>query len=134
MADLGDIKNTIDTQNAILGDGTNTYKQLYNCKINLDSNVSKHQLTDDTVHNVYSLNMISIEAVIVLTTVQWASLVTLYNSKDSKAWNLTWTDAATISKTTTFSGEIKTLSPIDVGLGPLTFSIVIECNHSIVVS
>lgn len=136
MPDVGIVSNFIDTQDAKLTNTTDnkTYIQLLTSTLFLDNNVSKHQLTNDTIDNIYSLNMISLEGVMVLTRSEWADLVSIYNSKTQKIWSLAWKDATNVTITTSIVGEIKLLTPIDSGEGALTLSFRIEGIQTVAVA
>ena len=57
MVDTGVQANFVDTQQITLTNTTDslTYIQITDFETNIDSNVTKHHLTDDTVDNVFDL-------------------------------------------------------------------------------
>ena len=63
MADVGVQSNFVDTQDSKLTNFTDslTYTQLTDLEPDIDSNVTKHQLTNDTIDNVFSLRMNSLQ-------------------------------------------------------------------------
>jgi len=125
MVATGVQANFVDTQNAKLTNLSDslTYTQLTDLVIDIDSNVSKHELTDDTIDNVFTLRMISLQGNMWVTNPQWAALLTLTADVDgvrpSKVWTIEWTDQSNTVVTTAFNGQMKTLRPIDTGIGAI---------------
>lgn len=127
-------KDFVDTQGVSLVANSVTYTQLINLDFDINSNVTKHQLTDDTIDNVFSLHMNYIEADITLTTGELAGLVTL--SKDVSGvrpkhdWVLSLNDSSTVTKTLTLkNGQLKTLRVIDSGISVVKVFVRIEGNE-----
>ena len=140
MVDVGVPANFVDTQDVSLTNVTNslTYLQLTNVLFDIDSNVEKNQLTDDTIENVYSLRMNSIQGEMLVTTPQWAALVVLTvdvaGVRPGRLWEVSWTDASGTNVTTTFFGQIKTLRPIDSGIGFVSLFFRIEATEVVSVA
>jgi len=140
MSDVGVPANFVDTQDVSLTNVTNslTYLQLTNVLFDIDSNVEKNQLTDDTIENVYSLRMNSIQGEMLVTTPQWAALVVLTvdvaGVRPGRLWEVSWTDASGTNVTTTFFGQIKTLRPIDSGIGFVSLFFRIEATEVVSVA
>ncbi len=135
MVDAGLQANFVDTQDSILTNLTDslTYKQLTDLVIDIDSNVAKHQLTNDTIDNVFSLRMISLQGNMWITNPEWAALLTLTvdvaGVRPSKVWTITWTDQSNTVVTTAFNGQMKTLRPIDKGIGAVQLFFRLEGDH-----
>lgn len=140
MGNVGVQKNFVDTQQSVLTNNTDTktYVQLTDLVMDLDSKVTKHQLTDDTIDNVFSLYMSSVQGNMWVTTPQWSDLVALTvdvaGVRPVKEWKLVWTDQDEDSKTTTFNAQMKTLRPIDSGIGAVRLFFRLELEESVVVS
>ena len=141
MTDVGFQKDFIDTQKAILTnitDAARTYIQLTDLVMDLDSNVTKHQLTNNTIDNVFSLSISSVQGNMWLTTNEWLLLVGLLVDSNGvrpiKSWKLEWTDQSNVTKTTTFVAQMKTLRPIDSGIGAIKLFFRLELNESVVLS
>lgn len=140
MSDVGVPANFVDTQDVSLTNVTNslTYLQLTNVLFDIDSNIEKNQLTDDTIENVYSLRMNSIQGEMIVTTPQWAALVVLTvdsaGVRPGRLWEVSWTDASGTNVTTTFFGQIKTLRPIDSGIGFVSLFFRIEATEVVSVA
>jgi len=123
MADVGSQANFVDTQDAKLTNLSDslTYIQITDMILDIDSNVTKHQLTDDRIDNVFSLYMNSVQGNMWVTNPQWAALLALTvdvsGVRPSKAWTLEWTDQSGTVVTTAFNAQMKTLRPIDSGIG-----------------
>ena len=79
MVNVGSQANFVDTQQATLTNVTDslTYIQITDQEINIDSTVTKHHLTDDTVDNVFDLYANYIQGNMWATTSEWAALVNL---------------------------------------------------------
>jgi len=79
MVDVGSQDNWVDTQKFRLTNTTDslTYIQLTDVTLDLDSNVVKHQLSDDTIDNVFSLYMSSVQGNMWITNPEWTALVLL---------------------------------------------------------
>lgn len=140
MSAVGVPANFVDTQDVSLTNVTDnfTYTQLTNVLFDIDSNIEKNQLTDDTIENVYSLRMNSIQGEMLVTTPQWAALVVLTvdvaGVRPGKLWEVSWTDASGTNVTTTFFGQIKTLRPIDSGIGFVSLFFRIEATEVVSVA
>jgi len=123
MVDVGIQANFVDTQDAVLTNNTDglTYRQLTDLIFDIDNNVTKHQLTDDTIDNVFSLRMTNLQGNMWVTNPEWAELLQLLTDVDgvrpTKGWDLTWTDQSNMSIMTAFHAQMKTLRPIDSGIG-----------------
>jgi len=135
MVDAGSQDNFVDTQGSILTNLTDslTYIQLTDLVLDIDSNVTKHQLTDDTIDNVFSLYMNSVQGNMWVTNPEWAALLALTVDVDgvrpSKSWTLSWTDQSNVIVTTAFNAQLKTLRPIDIGIGPLQLFFRLELDE-----
>ncbi len=135
MSNVGLQDNFVDTQDSILTNLTDnlTYTQLTDLVLDIDSNVTKHQLTDDTVDNVFSLYMNSLQGNMWVTNPEWAALLALTVDVDgvrpSKVWTLSWTDQSNVIVTTAFNAQLKTLRPIDIGIGPLQLFFRLELDE-----
>jgi len=79
MVDAGSQANFIDTQNSKLTNFSDslTYTQLTDTVLEIDSKVVKHQLTNDSVDNVFSLYMNSVQGNMWVTNPEWAALLAL---------------------------------------------------------
>jgi len=137
MVNVGDQDNFVDTQNSILNNISDslTYDQLTDLILDINSNVTKHQLTDDTIDNVFSLYMNSLEGNMWITNPEWAALLALTvetnGVRPSKGWTLTWTDQSNNIVTTAFNAQMKTLRPIDKGIGVLQLFFRLELDEVI---
>jgi len=137
MSDVGFQVDLVDTQDSILTNVTNdkTYIQLTDLVLDIDSNVTKHQLSDDTINNVFSLRMISIQGNMWITNPEWADLVVLTVDVNgvlpSKAWTLVWTDRSNTSVTTTINAQMKTLRVIDRGIAALQLFFRLEGDETV---
>lgn len=144
MTDVGVPKNFVDTQDVSLtrqdamAMNPVTYTQLTDVIFSIDSNVEKNQLTDDTIDNVFSLRMNSIEGDMVVTTSEWSALVVLTEDVNGirpiLPWIVKWIDATNTTKSTTFEGQLKTLTPIDSGLGSVMIHFRIEGTAKVTVT
>jgi len=134
---VGAQSNFVDTQKAVLSNATDllTYIQLSDLVIDIDSNVTKHQLTDDTIDNVFSLRMNSLQGNMWITTPEWPALETLTVDVDgvrpTKVWFLAWSDQSQSTKTTVFNAQMKTLRPIDSGIGALKLFFRLEGDGTV---
>ena len=139
MTDVGTEKDFVDTQGISLTNTTDalTYTQLTDVDFLIDSNVTKHQLTDDRIDNVFSLFMNYIEANITLTTPEVAALVLLTKDVDGirpkRVWTLNMDDSNNASKSTSFNGQVKTLRIIDPGISVTKLFIRIEGDETVTV-
>lgn len=121
MVDVGIPQNFVDTQDVSLTNVTDslTYLQLTDVIPDITSTVTKHQLTDDTIDNVFSLRMNSIQGNMVLTTPQLAALVTLTvdvaGVRPLRIWTVAFTGAGGLSTSLVFEAQLKELRPIDDG-------------------
>lgn len=135
MVDVGSQDNFVDTQDSVLTNVTDslTYRQLTDLVPDIDSNVTKHQLTDDTIDNVFSLYMNSLQGNMWVTNPEWAALLALTvevnGVRPLKGWNLEWTDQSNIVVTTAFNAQMKTLRPVDRGIGAVQLFFRLEANH-----
>ncbi len=140
MSAVGVPANFVDTQDVSLENVTDgdIYTQLTNVRFDIDSLVEKNQLTDDTIDNVYSLRMNSIEGNILITNPQWADLVLLTvdsaGVRPGRLWKVSWDDASGTNVNTTFFGQIKTLRPIDAGIGFVSLFFRIEATQVVSVA
>lgn len=140
MVDVGAQANFIDTQDSVLTNITDslTYIQLTDLVPDIDSNVTKHQLTDDTIDNVFSLRMNSLQGNMWVTNPEWAALVVLTvdvsGVRPVKSWELKWVDQSNTSVTTTFNAQMKTLRPVDSGIGAVQLFFRLEGTNSVVVA
>jgi len=136
MVDVGVQANFIDTQDSILTNVSDslTYSQLTDLILDIDSNVTKHQLTDDTIDNVFSLYMNSLQGNMWVTNPEWAALLALTvdvnGVRPSKVWTLTWTDQSNTVVSTAFNGQMKTLRVIDSGIGAIKLFFRLELDHA----
>ena len=136
----GSQDNFIDTQNAILANTTVniTYTQLTDLTFNLDSILTRHQLTNDTIDNIFSLSFSDVSGNMWLTTTEWSILqellVDVNGIRPIKTWSITWTDQSSVVKTTTFLAQLKTLTPIDSGIGAIKLFFNLILKESVIVS
>lgn len=123
MVKVGAQSNFVDTQNSRLINITDDleYDQITDLTVDMDSTVIKHQLTNDTIDNVFSLRLNSIQGNMWVTTTEWAALLDLIidvnGARPIKVWSLTWIDQSSVDVTTAFNGQMKTLRIIDRGIG-----------------
>ncbi len=135
MGNVGLQDNFVDTQNSKLTNITDslTYTQLTDLVLDVDSDVTKHQLTDDTIDNVFSLYMNSLQGNMWITNPEWAALLALTvdvsGVRPSKVWTLSWSDQSNTVVTTAFNAQMKTLRPIDAGMGPLRLFFRLELDE-----
>ncbi len=128
-------KNFVDTQDVSIENLTDMklYTQLTDVNFTIDSTVEKNQLTNDTIDNVFSLRMISIEGNMVVTNPEWAALLALTvdanGIRPAKIWQVNWTDADGTTVTTAFNGQLQTLTPTDGGLGSITLFFRIQSDE-----
>ena len=129
--------NFVDTQQSILTNSSDglTYDQLTDLVIDIDSSVVKHQLTDDTIDNVFSLRMNSIQGNMWVTNPEWIALVALTLDVDgvrpSRVWSIAWTDQSSTTEATFFTAQMKTLRPIDRGIGAVQLFFRLECDQAV---
>ena len=139
MVDVGTQSNFVDTQDVTLINLTDalTYKQLTDVVQDIDSNLTKHHLTDDTVDNVFDLYANFIQGNMWVTTGEWADLVALTADVNGirpiKIWTLQWVDQSNNSLATSINGQIKTLRPIDSGIGAVQLFFRIEGDEALTV-
>jgi len=137
MVNVGIPGDFIDSQNFNLTNDTDakTYKQLTDIIVDIDSDVTKHQLTNNTINNVFSLSMISIQGNMWITAPQWAELVLLTievnGVRPIKSWELEWIDNSNVLLTTQFKAQMKTLRVIDNGIGNVQLFFRLECTEFI---
>lgn len=140
MVNVGNQSNFVDTQQYKLTNVTDslTYIQLTDVTLDLDSNVTKHQLTDDTINNVFSLYMSGVQGNMWLTNPQWDALVVLTvdvgGIRPIKSWSLIQTDQSNTIKTTTFNAQLKTLREVDSGIGAVQVFFKLELQETVVVT
>ena len=137
MSATGIISDTVDTQDVTLTNVTDgiEYSQLRNVIVDIDRNVTKHQLTNDTIDNMYSLLMNSIQGNILLTTPEIAGLVALAVSLDDKIWKVTYANASGVSTLISFEAQLKTFRPEDNGeRGPTGFFFRLEATEVVSVA
>jgi len=140
MVNVGSQANFVDTQDSVLTNVTDslTYTQLTDLVPDIDSNVTKHELTDDTIDNVFSLRMNSLQGNMWVTNPEWDALETLTvdvaGVRPKKVWNLVWTDQSTTVKTSAFNAQMKTLRPIDKGIGAVQLFFRLEADGTVVVT
>jgi len=137
MSNVGIQDNFVDTQDSILKNETDakTYIQLTDLILDIDSNVTKHHLTDDSVDNVFDLRALSIQGNMWLTTEEWFDLLTLTVDVEGvrpvKKWSLLWTAQSGDSQEVLFDGQLKTLRAIDSGIGAVQLFFRIEGDEII---
>lgn len=140
MVDVGSQLNWVDTQKFRLTNVTDslTYIQITDVTLDLDSNVVKHQLSDDTIDNVFSLYMSSVQGNMWITNPEWAALVLLTVDVDGvrpvKSWNLIQTDQSNTVKTATFNAQLKTLREVDRGVGVVQLFFRLELQEAVVIT
>lgn len=137
MSFVGLIENAVDTQSVSIENVTDglIYSQLRDVTVDIDRNVTKHQLTDDTINNVYSLLMNSIQGNMLLTTLEISGLIALAVSLDTKTWKVEYTDGDGNSRSISFTAQLKTFRPEDNGeRGPVEFFFRLEAEETIVVA
>lgn len=136
MVNTGLPQNFVDTQDVTLTNVTDslTYTQLTDVNFTIDSNLEKNQLTDDTIENVFSLRMISIEGNMTITNPEWAALLALTVDANGirpvKIWQVNWVDASGTTVSTEFNGQLQTLTPTDSGLGAATLFFRIQSDET----
>lgn len=137
MVDVGVQANFVDTQKSKLTNLTDslTYNQITDTVLDIDSNVVKHQLTDDTVDNVFSLYMNGVQGNMWITNPEWSALLALTvdvnGVRPSKVWTLEWTDQSNVVVTTAFNAQMKTLRPIDTGIGAVQLFFRLELDEAV---
>lgn len=137
MVHVGIQSEFVDTQSSTLTNFSDalTFDQITDLILDLDSTVTKHQLTDDTIDNVFSLYMSGLEGNMWVTTTQYPALVALTvdvaGIRPVKIWQLSWTDQSSNTKTTSFSAQLKTLRPIDRGIGAIQLFFRLELQEAV---
>jgi len=132
MVDVGTQANFVDTQDSKLTNLTDslTYIQVTDTVTDIDSDVTKHHLTDNTVDNIFDLYANSIQGNMWVTNPQWAALVTLTvdvnGVRPTKIWRLEETDQSGTVVTTSLNGQMKTLRKIDTGISAVQLFFRIE--------
>ena len=122
----------IDTQDVGLRNVTDSivYTQLTDVTLNIDSTVTKHHLTDDTIDNVFDLRAISISGNMWITSGEWPTLVDLTvdisGNRPVKIWEITWMDQTDFQVDMTINGQLKVLRAIDSGIGAVRLFFEIE--------
>ncbi len=140
MVDVGLKTDTVDTQDVALTNvsDSKTYLQLTDVIPDISSNVTKHQLTDDTIHQVFSLRMNSIQGNILLTTPEIAALVVLTvdvaGVRPIKTWSVAFTDGVGSTTSLVFNAQLKDFRLIDSGIGVATMFFRLEATESVAVS
>ncbi len=140
MVNVGVQANFVDTQDSVLTNLTDslTYDQLTDLVPDIDSTVTKHQLTDDTIDNVFSLRMNSLQGNMWVTNPQWDALeiltIDVSGVRPKKTWNLVWTDQSNTVKTTAFIAQMKTLRPVDTGIAAVKLFFRLEADGTVVVT
>jgi len=139
MVGVGTQATFVDTQDSNLTNTTDskTYTQLTDLMLDIDSNVTKHHLTDDTVDNVFDLYANFIQGNMWVTSGEWADLIALTvdvgGVRPIKIWTLQWTDQSGNNINTSINGQIKTLRPIDSGIGAVQLFFRIEGDEALTV-
>lgn len=137
MVDIGSPSNFVDTQDVSLTNVTDslTYLQLTDVILDISSTVTKRQLTDDTIDNVFSLRLNSIQGNMVLTTPQLAALIVLTvdvaGVRPVKVWSVAFTDSSGSTVTLSFNGQLKDLRPIDDGSDAVRMFFRLEADESV---
>lgn len=137
MSNVGSQDNFVDTQFSKLVNVTDglTYIQLTDTILDIDSNVTKHQLTDDTIDNVFSLYMNSVQGNMWVTLPEWSALVNLTKDvagvRPIKSWELNWVSQSNTQRKTTFNAQMKTLRPIDNGIGAVQLFFRLELDEAV---
>lgn len=137
MGNVGLQENFVDTQQSTLTNVTDslTYIQITDTIVNIDSAVTKHHLTDNTVDNVFDLYANSIEGNMWATTPQWAALLALTvdvsGVRPLKIWSLAETDQSNNTITTSINGQMKTLRKVDAGIGAVKLFFRIEGDEAL---
>jgi len=140
MVNVGSQANFVDTQDAKLTNVTDvlTYIQITDLVVDIDSNVAKHQLTDDTIDNVFSLRMNSIQGNMWATNPQWAALVVLTvdvnGVRPTKIWQLEETDQSGTVVTTSLVAQLKILRKIRNNVGAVQLFFRLEGNQTVSVA
>lgn len=139
MGSVGSQNNFIDTQDSILTNVTDDkkYIELVNLTFNLDSALTRHQLTDDTIFNMFSLSFNEVSGNMWLTSNEWSGLQNLLidvnGIRPIKTWNIEWVDQSGVTKQTSFSAQLKTLTPIDSGIGAVNLFFVLILMESVTI-
>lgn len=140
MVDVGSAANWVDTQQARLTNTTDglTYIQMTDSIQDIDSNVTRHELTDDTVDNVFSLYMNSIEGNMWVTQPQVAALITLTEDvagvRPKRIWSLELTDNSNNVITIAFVAQLKIFRIIRNNLGNVKVFIKLLANETVSVA
>lgn len=140
MVDVGSADNWVDTQQARLTNTTDnlTYIQMTDSIQDIDSNVTRHHLTDDTVDNVFSLYMNSIEGNMWVTQPQVAALITLTvdvaGVRPKRIWTLELTDNSNNVITIAFVAQLKIFRIIRNNLGNVKVFIKLIANQTVSVA
>jgi len=141
MTDIGDQSEFIDTQDVSLRNSTDDnkiYIQLTDVVLDIDSNVTKHHLTDDTVDNVFDLRAISIQGNMVVTNDAWVDFVNLTVDIDGvrpiRDWVITWMSQSDNDTVTEIQGQLKTLRAIDSGIGAVQLFFRIEGSEALTIT
>lgn len=139
MVDVGSQANYVDSQDSILTNVTDslTYTQITDLVLDIDSKIRKHQLTNDTIDNVFSLYMSGVQGNMWITNPEWDALVVLTvdvaGVRPIRSWELKWVDQSNTSKTTTFNAQLKTLRPVDRGIGAVQLFFRLELREEVLV-
>ena len=137
---VGTEANFVDTQGVSLVNTTDglTYTQVTDSNLDIHKLVEKHDLTDDTVDNVFSLYRNFIEAIMVVTTPELAALITLTvptsGELPTKIWTLAYTNYSGSNADISITGQVQTLRIIDEGIGTVKLFIRIEGEETLSVA
>jgi len=128
-------KDFVDTQGVKLTANSVEYTQLTNLDFQIDSNIEKHQLTNDTIDNIFSLHMDYIQANMILTTGELAGLQVLTKDvngvRPKHDWALSLNDSSNVTKILTLkNGQVKTLRVTDPGISYVEIFIRIEGSEN----
>ena len=125
-------KNFVDTQGVSLTniEDNIVLTQMTDVDFQIDHNVTKHQLTDDTVDNVFSLYVNYISCNVVLTTPEMIALgkltVDINGVKPVRDWTLKLNDSNNETIDISLNGQIKTLRIVDSGISMVKYFLRIE--------
>jgi len=137
MVNVGLQENFVDAQESTLTNRTQdlTYIQITDTILNIDSNVTKHQLTDNTIDNVFSRYMASMQGNMWVTLPEWLALtdltVDVNGTRPVNVWELKWISQADVRISTVFAAQMKTLQIIDRGIGSVQLFFRLELTEEI---
>lgn len=138
MVDAGEWAERVDTQDVSLINVTDslTFKQLLNVFPDISASLTRHQLTDDTIENLWDLRVTFIEGDIVLTTPEittWVAFTLQTNNKPPvKTWRLSYKPISGATVTVDISGQVSVFRLIDTGRGVALYHFRIEATSSAV--